>query len=188
MATIYYDLVCAQGACPTQQQFWHEYMQAHKVKFENLPEVAKVAMRGRVCRAYNSFVLEHHLLALSVESRQFDVCFKSEYHDVFSKVDLIVKRDGNVYGIESYISTPNSLHWLAKKHKRPKTPFDFPIIPLPLELSDGKKIAGINLYPFWYIDRLVSIISAHDTTTRTLERAHQGEIVYVDTNQQLSFL
>tara|TARA_Y100000310_G_scaffold338640_1_gene428845 strand:+ start:1447 stop:2163 length:717 start_codon:yes stop_codon:yes gene_type:complete len=188
MATTYYDLVYSQGACPTQRQFWGEYMQAHDGKFQCLSEDVRVAMRGRVCRAYNSFVLEHHLLAIAVESRQFDVCFKSEYYDVFGKVDLIVKRSGNAYGVESYISTSNSLNWLATKRNRPKANLDIPIVSLPLEIHDGEKIAGINLYPLWYIDRLVAIIEAHDTAKKQLTQAQIGEVTYVDSNQQLSFI
>lgn len=148
MTEVYYRLCGELARPPTQQEFVIEYEDANEGWFKaNQPSLVN-GMRVRVSRAWPSFLMEHHLFSLFVESGAVDAAYKNVLDDVNSGVDIKL-RFGKTFGyIASFTDTKDGWAKAFRKQRRDKSvpapclylPLNFRGEPQPTKLGRGGKM------------------------------------------------
>lgn len=155
----YYDICFSEQDVPRQRDYVDFYFMCHENEVLQLTDAEAVAMQARCARAYNSFIIEHQLFALCVESGQFDACYKSEQLDTASSVDLAVRRGPNHYGFAIQLQTRHARQWIAIKNQRQErrgSQFPWPIVNIDVEFVKMQKVSGIHIFSQQYGVNLVA--------------------------------
>jgi len=159
MVGAYYDICFRGQAVPEQQGYVDFFFLCHEAEVDQITRAEAEAMKARCARAYNTFLIEHQLFALCVESGEFDACYKSEHLDTSSSVDLAVRLGPSHYGFAIQLQTRNAREWIGIKRQRQErrcSTFPWPITDLDIEFDKMKWVAGIHIFTQQYGANLVS--------------------------------
>lgn len=121
MVQVYYDLCLQCERIPTQKEFIERYEWANREWFKVASSEQRSGMLFRVARAWPSFVAEHHLFSLFVESGICRTAIKTSDDDVTKGTDMILRghRSDERIGIASFTDTVDG--W-AKAHRKQRKP------------------------------------------------------------------
>lgn len=162
----YYDICFHYRQAPTQEQMISHYFSSNREHASGSPKEVYQAMRMRVARAYNSFIAEHHLLALCIESNRFDACAKSEQLDVSNMVDMLLRMGDFEMGFA--IQVPGK--WAEKfrtikavrqevRNAKHETIWKGWVSPLEMDFRKMQRIAGIHLFtPIPWVSHIRQVI------------------------------
>ena len=153
MVGAYFTLCSSKQALPTQEEYVPFSLNCHEDAIRTLSKEQLDAMKARLARAYNTYVAEHSLLSLCIESGEFYDCYKTEELNTHSSVDLIVKlkETSNPIGFAIHISTPEAKKWQPIKDGRQKARgkrWQWTLLHIHAEFWRMEKVGNIHL--FWY--------------------------------------
>lgn len=149
----YYQFISQERRIPTQEEYIQSYFVGNAKSVKVSPGGVLNAMRSRAGRNYRIWVCEHHLLSLCIESRAFELCYKSEELDLEGTVDMILKFGGYEAGIALRTKGPTADEWEEVKRGRREVRdnagtllWHGPIIPFYRITKKMKKISNLHLF------------------------------------------
>ncbi|MGB9793343.1 MAG: ParB N-terminal domain-containing protein [Thermacetogeniaceae bacterium] len=178
MVSVYYELASSLMRVPFQDEYASEYIQANKEFLENAPQDVRRALFHRARRAWGTFVAEHHLYGILVESGKF-TCRKAVADDISGQADLIVENGCGRFAVDVHTGTKLSESWRRVKSRRHNERPGIPVVELMLigssyskrvPSADGKAFITLftpaviqhiedwrrrNLYPRTFIGRII---------------------------------
>lgn len=131
MVSVYYELASSLMRVPFQDEYASEYIQANRKFLENAPQDVRRALFHRARRAWGTFVAEHHLYGILVESERF-ACRKAVADDVSGQADLIVVNGFGRFAVDVHTGTKLSESWRRVKSRRHGEGPVMPVIELKL--------------------------------------------------------
>jgi len=114
----YYSFLSEQRRLPSQQEYVKCFFEGNQWSVTKSPDDMRKSMRCRAQRNYRIFVCEHHLFSLCIESKLFDLAYKSEEFDLEGTVDLLLKFNGTEAGIALKTKGRASDKWDILKERR----------------------------------------------------------------------
>jgi hypothetical protein len=148
MTEVYYRLCAHLARPPTQGEFVKAYEQANEGWFKsNRPSLVE-GMRVRVSRAWPSFLMEHHLFSLFVESGMVDAAYKNAADDLNSGIDIKLRFGREFCYVASFTDTKDGWAKAFRKLRRGRG-VPAPCLYLPLNFKGTPqpiKCNGFHLY------------------------------------------
>ena len=129
----YYSLLILNGKIPTIDELCDNYIDTYiekcgdkyQLKKEYRPNSRNIlfsieSLKGRICRAYNSYHREVDLLLQLFEAYGNDYTFYYSFEeDYFNGVDIVaISKDGKRFDIATYFSSKRSLLFKKKKNEK----------------------------------------------------------------------
>lgn len=128
----YYSLLITLGRVPTVKELCETYIDTYAEKICTKYQIKKAyrngpknvvftenELKGRICRAYNSYHREVDLLLQLLESYGDEYKFYYSFEeDYFNGVDIVaISNKGKRYDISTYFSSTRSLEFKKKKNE-----------------------------------------------------------------------
>lgn len=150
----YYQFISQERKLPTQEEYIQSYFAGNANSVGASSPSRLDAMRSRAGRNYRIYVCEHHLLSLCIESRAFELCYKSEELDLNSNVDMILKFNGYEAGIAVKTRGTTAAYWnnvvkprrLEVRDRAGTLLWHGPIISFFRDTKKMKKISNLPLF------------------------------------------
>jgi len=151
-AFMFYYLFCIKGVIPTPKVMCDTYIRNYCIKIgdtdcslkpqytDNSELVfSESSIRGRICRAYNSFNRELELLfqLFEVTPDDFEVYY-SVQDDFYRGVDICIVKDKTFYGVASYMNSENSTKYRKLKESYRQTYDNISLIPVVAVFENNK--------------------------------------------------
>lgn len=162
MVSVYYELVSTLMKVPHQDEFALEYLKMNADFLSNFPEEVRLALYHRARRAWGTFVAEHHLYGLLVETGRY-TCRKAVLEDVGGRADMVIKNGRGQFALDVHTGTWYSKKWRELKQFRHEQKPDLLVLELPLigapytkKVPDREGKAYIHLF----LPSVVSFIEA----------------------------
>jgi hypothetical protein len=159
MAEVYYRLCANLARPPTQAEFVCAYEEANEGWFAaNQPSLVD-GMRVRVSRAWPSFLMEHHLFSLFVESGLVDAAYKNVAEDVSSGTDIKLRVSKSFRYIASFTDTRDGWAKAYRKQRKGKS-VPAPCLYLPLNFRGEPRpirCKGFHLYSPEHVEMALSM-------------------------------
>lgn len=129
---IYYRLLIISGKIPTIDELCQSYIDTYIEKYQDKYQLKKEyrtgtknvlfsldSLKGRICRAYNSYHREVDLLLQLFEAYGDEFNFYYSFNeDYFNGVDIVVfSKDNKRFDISTYFSSKRSLSFKKKKNE-----------------------------------------------------------------------
>lgn len=128
---------------------------------------------GRIARFYPSMLRDYHFYHLLKESEFFEEVRYSLEEDIFSKNDILVKRNGEWYGLQMRTLTNNSTYFYNKKENRNFKQSYVKSIDFPIHLSNEAtpiqtKGEELLLYNMSHVRKAISLIDTYNQEKTTI--------------------
>lgn len=152
MVSVYYEMANDLMRVPHQHEFALEYLNANAGFLESFPEEIKKAIYYRARRAWGTFVAEHQLYGILVESGKYS-CRKAVSDDVEGQADMVIEDKEGRFALDIHTGTKFSQSWRDKKQFRHDRKSDIPTLELYLlnspytrKVSNKEGTATIHLF------------------------------------------
>lgn len=149
----YYAFIAANRRLPTQDEYISYYFEGNERSVATSPDHIIRSMYHRAGRNYRIFACEHHLFSLCIESRAFNLAYKSEELDLEGTVDLLLKFHGYEAGIALTTNGRQSDYWGKVKERRREVRdkkggmlWTGPIVPYLRDTRKMKKLSNLPLF------------------------------------------
>jgi hypothetical protein len=190
MVDVYYDLCKSRvpTRIPTQKEFLEGYQKANVAWFSEQSGAMQDGMLHRVARAWPSFVCEHHLFSLCVESGLCRSAYKNAKDDIESGADMRLAFGlfADEIHVASFTATRDG--WakaFRKQRKRPNgqrlyAPLNFEGQPPPQEVGlrpvGNAKAGKFRLYTLTHVDDIAHAVKAMVERSWNEATVFQGKI------------
>lgn len=163
MLKSFYSFVLKNNKIPNQKECWDNYLNINKDYFNDnqFNEDELRGIKARVSyRSYTALIRELHFNKyLSENLESYNVKFNIDL-DMYEGIDTMIENENEFYGIDLFVSSPDSDKWRNKKKTNRHIPFvNVNKIELPLILNEGKKCGRIILYTHNHYKELISKIN-----------------------------
>lgn len=162
MLTAFYSFVTKNNKIPSQKECWENYYRINKKYFDtnNFNDDELKGIKARVSyRSYTALIRELHFSKfLSENLPSYKVKFNIDL-DMYEGIDTMIETKNKFYGIDLFVSSPDSDEFRNKKKTNRHIPFiNVDKIELPIILKEGKLCGNIILYDDKHYQELLSKI------------------------------
>jgi hypothetical protein len=131
MVSVYYEMVSTSMQVPGQDEYAKEYLHINEDCLHEFNEKTRCALYHRSRRAWGTFVAEHHLYSMVLESGRYS-CKKTVTDDTSGLADMIIKDAYGQFALDIHTGSEHSEGWRAIKAKRHDHKVNIPTIELKL--------------------------------------------------------
>lgn len=137
----FYEYIRNKKEIPTQKEYITYYwLENERWIFDHLNQEQRKGLYGRLCRFYPSMLRDFHFYHLLRESNEYEKVYYNLKCDLECKADILVKKNGNWYGLQLRTKTRNSDYFYEKKKSRNVKGLNALLVDVPIDLQKAKEI------------------------------------------------